>query len=167
VTHLTLDDLRKTDQMTERSVEDIVARLEANLFTVTQNDIRALIAALRERVAELQAETGYTDAIRAVARDENHRLRGALAEALDVLGQFITEDNGVMKRGRAALAAEPASGEIGTDPPRARQSTTGDPWADVRDEAFEEAAKIAELWAGMRGRIGAAIAAAIRARIKP
>ena len=90
---------------------------------------------------------------------------------------------------RAALAAEPA-----TDPPRAKQSTTGDPWADVRDEAtraeneacalrLDEEAKRHE---DAMGRLGPAdggeeeytmhlvaatdfrsVAAAIRARIAP
>ena len=64
---------------------------------------------------------------------------------------------------RAALAAEPA-----TDPPRAKQSTTGDPWADVRDEATraenEACAELAE-----RNPFAQAldIAFAIRARIAP
>jgi hypothetical protein len=92
-THLTLDDLRRTDASEE-------------------------LAALRERVAELQAETGYTDAIRDVARDENRRLREALAWArpfveIFTVGQGSPQQANIdgLARIDAALAAEPASGE--------------------------------------------------------
>ena len=78
MTHLSLDDLRKTDAGEELVAlwEEIVADLDdwiAKGITLDLDaPVRALIAALRERVAELQAETGYTDAIRAVAtRAEN------------------------------------------------------------------------------------------------
>lgn len=40
------------------SVEEIVARLEADLFTVTQDDIRALITSWRERGEALKKMRG-------------------------------------------------------------------------------------------------------------
>jgi hypothetical protein len=50
--------------MIEPSVEEIVARLEADLFTVTQDDIRALIASWRERgeaLEEARLQLEYLD----------------------------------------------------------------------------------------------------------
>jgi hypothetical protein len=40
--------------MTEPTVEEIVARIEEDIFTVTQDDIRAIIASWRERGAQLE-----------------------------------------------------------------------------------------------------------------
>jgi hypothetical protein len=51
--------------MTEPSIEDIVARLEADLFTVTQDDIRALIASWRERGEALQDIAKFSPSARA------------------------------------------------------------------------------------------------------
>jgi hypothetical protein len=124
-THLSLDDLRKTDASEE-------------------------LAALRERVAELQAETGYTDAIRAVARDENRRLREALMRYEDDFCEGWCKENGGTFSdcsgciARAALAAEPASGEADG----LRQA-----WAEGYSKGFAD---------GHRAAIDYAIAAALK-----
>jgi hypothetical protein len=171
VTHLSLHDLRKVDQMTEPSVEEIVAQIEEFIldpecddWQMDNSDFRALIASWRERGEALKAARTFAT-IQKEEADAHGFPDYAAKELLTVID--------------AALAAEPASGEekdveITALRQRADEATRA---------AYEECAKIAEQQeqeflspeyatdqplSSFSERFACSqVAAAIRARIKP
>ena len=104
MTHLSLDDLRKVDQMTEPSVEEIVAQIEEFIhdpecddWQMDNSHFRALIASWRERGEALKAARTFATIQKEEA--DAHGFPDYVAkESLTVID--------------AALAAEPASGEM-------------------------------------------------------